>query len=897
MAENVLRFDFLARDRASATMEHIGKESDGLASKVGKFGKVAALAIGGAAVGGVLALGKAFKDGVAAADYYTNVSLKTAAVIKSTGNQAGISVKGVQTLAASLESLGTTDEELIINSQNVLATFTSIRNVGKNRIFDEATKSALDMSVALGTNLQGASIQVGKALNDPIKGVSALSKVGVSFTQGQKDQIKAMVASGHTMDAQKLILKELNKEFGGAAKAAGSGFGGAVFRAKDAIGDLQRDISMKALPALTSIADWVTNTGVPKLKEFTDWMGKTGIPRFVSGMTKARDAAEKVWDKFDFSGVADKIQDQAKDWGGLIMLGVSVGLQTGDWAELGRILGGGLQKALGGLGAASGGIVKAVAGVFGDIDWEVLGESVGKTAFPFIVGFSATLFDGLFKVAKEHPLNTALLIASIIPVGKLFSAFGPARALLEHLPFGTWIAKAFDHSAAPAFDAIWNFIKFLGRGIAIGFREIFPAAERSLGKIITDLVDTFKIKGLYAADGARDFVWSLAKGIGRGIGRVVLSIANVVLRMTRPFRNADTWLIGAGRDVLAGLIHGVIDRISTVGRAAIRVGTAITRPFAKAGSWLFQSGRQLLAGLRNGMFDGVQAAGSWAASVGGKIVRAVKNFFGIHSPSKVFGGIGTNLIQSLFGKMVDHNPVQAITKIFGGMPQALGALVDKSLVSIDNLPGKAMNALSGLGGKFSNIFGGGNGGGAVRLGGVSDAERWIIMHESGGRTNARNPTSTAFGLGQLLIANRQHYGKILGVSANTTDYGSQLKMFRMYVRDRYGNAENAERFWKAHHWYDAGGMATGVGYMAKNTLRPERVLSPGQTVAFDRLTRVLDRRSSAVGSAGAGTDIDYAKLGDHVARAFTRAGVQIKMDGKAVGKIIGKDADLLSRAG
>lgn len=878
-------------------MEHIGKESDGLASKVGKFGKVAALAIGGAAVGGVLALGKAFKDGVAAADYYTNVSLKTAAVIKSTGNQAHISVKGVQTLAANLESLGTTDEELIINSQNVLATFTSIRNVGKDRIFDEATKSALDMSVALGTNLQGASIQVGKALNDPIKGVSALSKVGVSFTQDQKDVIKSLVTTGKTAEAQKVILKELNKEFGGAAKAAGSGFSGAVFRAKDAIGDLQRDISMKALPALTKIADWVTDEGVPKLKMFTDWMGSTGVPRLVKGFTDARKSAEKIWNKFDFSGVADHITDQAKDWGGLIMLGVQVGLQSGDWSELGRILGGGLQKALGGLGDAAGGLGGMVVKVFGQIDWEILGESVGKTAFPFIVGFSATLFEGFFKVAKEHPLNTALLIASIIPVGKLFSAFGPARALLEKLPFGTWIAKAFDHSAAPAFDGIWNFIKFIGRGIQAGFREVFPAVERNLGRVITDVIDTLKIKGLYIIDAARDFIEGIAKGVGRGLGRVVASISRVITAMLKPFGDAGTWLLRSGRDVAAGLIRGITNMIVPVGRAAARVGRAIVSPFMKAGSWLYQSGRQLLAGLRDGMLNGVQGAGSWVANIGGKIVRAVKNFFGIHSPSRVFGAIGTNLIQSLFGKMVDHNPIQAVTKIFGGMPQALGALVDKSLVSIGNLPDKAMTALTGLGGKFASLFGGGNGGGAVRLGGVSAAERWVIMHESGGRTTAKNPTSTAFGLGQLLIANREHYGKILGVSANTTDYGAQLKMFRMYVRDRYGNAENAQRFWKAHHWYDSGGVATGTGYMAKNTLRPERVLSPGQTVAFDRLTRVLDRRTTSVGSAGAGTDIDYAKLGDHVARAFTRAGVQIKMDGRAVGRVIGKDSDLLSRAG
>jgi hypothetical protein len=148
---------------------------------------------------------------------------------------------------------------LIINSQNVLATFTSVRNeAGKgNDIFTQGTKAALDMSTALGTDLQGSTIQLGKALNDPIKGITALQRVGVSFTAAQKDQIAAMVKAGDTMGAQKLILGELHKEFGGAAEAAGSGFGGAIARLKDVFSDAFRDLAIKYLPDLTRLANWL----------------------------------------------------------------------------------------------------------------------------------------------------------------------------------------------------------------------------------------------------------------------------------------------------------------------------------------------------------------------------------------------------------------------------------------------------------------------------------------------------------------------------------------------------------------------------------------------------------------------------------------------------------------
>ena len=276
MAGRNVQFDIIANDKASRTFDKVGAEAERTGGRLGKLGgaaKVAGLAIGGAAVGGVLAFGAALTQGVKDAAAYQDLAARTANVLKQTGNVAGTSVAGVQELAGKLESLSGVDEELIINSQNVLATFTSIRNVGKDRIFDQATASALDMSVALGTDLQGATILVGKALNDPLKGITALSRSGVSFTKQQKDQIKAMVEAGDTMGAQKLILGELNKEFGGAAKAAGQGFNGSLARLKDTIGDTFRNLGTKLLPKITELANWLNAKGVPAVIAFGEKVG------------------------------------------------------------------------------------------------------------------------------------------------------------------------------------------------------------------------------------------------------------------------------------------------------------------------------------------------------------------------------------------------------------------------------------------------------------------------------------------------------------------------------------------------------------------------------------------------------------------------------------------------
>src|SRR6266545_4195828 len=90
------------------------------------------------------------------------------------------------------------------------------------------------------------------------------------------------------------------------------------------------------------------------------------------------------------------------------------------------------------------------------------------------------------------------------------------------------------------------------------------------------------------------------------------------------------------------------------------------------------------------------------------------------------------------------------------------------------------------------------GGGKCDLSGTSDAEYFIIMKESRGDPTADNPTSTAFGLGQLLLDLRR---RILGANYDTIDCGLQLMAFRTYVRERYGTAENAQAFWLSHGWY------------------------------------------------------------------------------------------------
>jgi hypothetical protein len=217
------------------------------------------------AAAAVFAGAKVFKGFIGEATEAQVTSAKTAAVLKSTGGVAKVSAKDVDTLANSLSLKAGVDDELIASGENVLLTFTKVRNeAGKgNDIFNQGTSIALDMSKALGTDLQGSVIQVGKALNDPIKGITALQRVGVSFTEDQKKQIKALAESGDQLGAQKLILKELNTEFGGAAAASAT----SGQKLEVAWKNVQETLGGLLLPVLSKVADWMTNL-LPKAAGF-----------------------------------------------------------------------------------------------------------------------------------------------------------------------------------------------------------------------------------------------------------------------------------------------------------------------------------------------------------------------------------------------------------------------------------------------------------------------------------------------------------------------------------------------------------------------------------------------------------------------------------------------------
>lgn len=175
---------------------------------------------------------------------------KMETALESTKGIAGLTSKELQNMASALQEVTTFGDETILGAQSLLLTFTKI---GKE-VFPQATEAALDMSVAMGQDLQQTIIQVGKALNDPILGVTALRRVGVQLSETQTEQIKKFVELSDVASAQKIILGELSTQFGGQARAATDTMTGSLKQAANAAGDAGEKIGDLLAPSIIRAA-------------------------------------------------------------------------------------------------------------------------------------------------------------------------------------------------------------------------------------------------------------------------------------------------------------------------------------------------------------------------------------------------------------------------------------------------------------------------------------------------------------------------------------------------------------------------------------------------------------------------------------------------------------------
>ncbi|MFQ6170364.1 hypothetical protein ACK8HX_02055 [Oryzobacter sp. R7] len=286
-----LKAVLLGQDRSMGkTFDSAGRDAERAGKKVGGLGSVFAglggpVGIGLAAVAGagvaVAKLSGFLGDAVAEGREAARVGKTTNAIITSTGGAAKVTAEQVGDLSERLSEKAGIDDEVIQTGANLLLTFKNVRNeVGKgNQVFDRATAAAVDLSAAGFGSVDSASKMLGKALNDPLKGLSALGRAGVTFTSQQKEQIKTLVESGDVLGAQKLILAEVESQVGGVA-AASADMGDKV---AVSWGNLKEDLGAKLLPVLDRLGGWFLEEGIPALEKFGGWVSDEVWPALKEG--------------------------------------------------------------------------------------------------------------------------------------------------------------------------------------------------------------------------------------------------------------------------------------------------------------------------------------------------------------------------------------------------------------------------------------------------------------------------------------------------------------------------------------------------------------------------------------------------------------------------------------
>jgi hypothetical protein len=202
------------------------------------------------------------------------------AVLRSTGHAAGLSAGEVNRIATELSNATAASRSTILSGQTMLLTFT---NIGRD-VFPAATEALLDMTHVMTQGnvtaeaMSSQAIRLGRALNDPITGMTALRRVGVQFTEQQMAQVTAMVRTNNIAGAQAIILRELQREFGGSASAFGGTAAGQIQRLENAMAGLRRETGEQLLPGIRDLAGALTN--LVKADSFHD--GAKGIATDIS---------------------------------------------------------------------------------------------------------------------------------------------------------------------------------------------------------------------------------------------------------------------------------------------------------------------------------------------------------------------------------------------------------------------------------------------------------------------------------------------------------------------------------------------------------------------------------------------------------------------------------------
>ena len=374
----------------------LGKLNDKVSSVSKGIGK----AIGGIAIAlGFTGIVSGLRDAVAAAEEAQVANQRIDAIAKSMdlfGYETKRTTDRIKEFAEQQELLIGVEAEVLKATQAKLLTFKEVAISADvmGGAFDRATVLAADLAAAGFGEATANATQLGKALNDPVAGISALTRVGLTFTDAQKAVIASLVATGDVAGAQNIILEELERQVGGTAAAT--------------VTD-----SEKMRLALDRVGDEIGAALLPLLNEFTTWLtspqGQETLDLVIEGVTDIL---------IELVNLTKWVVDN-KDW--LLPMVAAIGGVTAAWnlataAVNGFKVAAGIAAFVSGSAVATGGAVLAGAATGGYMQGVALAEASQLGPRPDFSPGGGGLFPGAFGYNVPTPTPAPIMVNNNISV-------------------------------------------------------------------------------------------------------------------------------------------------------------------------------------------------------------------------------------------------------------------------------------------------------------------------------------------------------------------------------------------------------------------------------------------------------------------------------------------------
>lgn len=307
---------------------------------------------------------------------------------------------------------------------------------------------------------------------------------------------------------------------------------------------------------------------------------------------------------------------------------------------------GGLTAAVGAVGGALADMVTYVAGLAP----QMIDAGVGLLT-SLISGIQQNL-PALASGAVEIVTSLVNGIATMLPqlattAVQLVTALanGIAAALPDLIPTAVQAVVTLVQGLIENIPALIEAAAALIQGLTDGVIAAIPILVAAIPTIITSLVTVLRENIPVIIQAGIDLLTALVGALPEIIAAIVAVLPQIIDGITTALLNNIPLLIEAGIQLLTALITNLPQIIATIVTAVPEIVSAIVSAFAGLAGSIVDIGANIVSGI----WDGICSMATWikdkVTGFFSGIVDGVKDFLGIHSPSKVFSDIGNNTVE------------------------------------------------------------------------------------------------------------------------------------------------------------------------------------------------------------------------------------------------------------